>query len=94
MGALRFRSKALTLFAPDDCTPEVAHPNNTIGTPKLRPVTHRRHHSNRARVPPGPTLGETPDALPHPLHPLHPQPQPNAKLHPRYTWLAPGLIQG
>ena len=44
MGALRFRSKALTLFAPDDCIPEFAHPNDTVGTPKLRPVNNGHHH--------------------------------------------------
>jgi len=44
VGALRFRSKALTLFAPDDCIPEFAHPNDTVGTPKLRPVNNGHHH--------------------------------------------------
>ena len=74
-GAQRLRPR-LTLFAPNDCTPEFAHPYDTVGTPKLRPVTNGYHRGhNRARVPPGPTLGETPVAPRSPGHtPAHPAP--------------------
>jgi len=49
--------------------PPRSHPNDTVGTPKLRPVTNGYHRGhNRARVPPGPTLGETPFAPRSPGH--------------------------
>jgi hypothetical protein len=43
-GRTTVTSKALTLFAPNDCIPEFAHPNDTVGTPKLRPVNNGHHH--------------------------------------------------
>ena len=82
MGRTTVTSKALTLFAPNDRIPEFAHPNDTVGTPKLRPFTNGHHHGhNRARAPPGPTLGETPVAPRSPRHtPYTPNPNPSYTL--------------